>query len=218
MKRKAIIFLIVIAVILVCVLSALVIKFGKKDVLENDLNIPSFDTEDNVENSSDLEDEKVVSENKVSEMLEEEKNTSNKENVEIKRYDNTPTTPIEITKVENERENENNNYEVTKQENKAVETIPQVQPKVEENKNEQEKKNIAPQCTDKHFIGAGNTNLWFNSEQSAINYYDSIQKKWGEQWEKNEIDTETYDKNCPYGYEVWSCPYCNMWTINFYYR
>ena len=74
MKRKVIIFLIVIAVILVSVLSALVIKFSKKDVLENDLNISSFDTEDNVENSSDLEDEKVVSENEVSEMLEEENN------------------------------------------------------------------------------------------------------------------------------------------------
>ena len=35
---------------------------------------------------------------------------------------------------------------------------------------------------------------------------------------KFEINDETYQKNCPYGYETWSCPFCGKWTINFYYN
>ena len=67
-------------------------------------------------------------------------------------------------------------------------------------------------------IGTGNSGKWFNSESDAIKYYKSIIKTWGDKWEKFEIDDETYNKNCPYGYEDWSCPYCGRWTINFYYN
>ena len=63
-----------------------------------------------------------------------------------------------------------------------------------------------------------NSNKWFNSKQEAINYYQGIIKTWGDKWEKFEIDDETYQKNCPYGYETWSCPFCEKWTINFYYN
>ena len=38
----------------------------------------------------------------------------------------------------------------------------------------------------------------------------------GDKWTNYEIDNETYYKNCPSGYEVFSCPYCNKWTINLY--
>ena len=78
---------------------------------------------------------------------------------------------------------------------------------------------VAPKCDgSNHGIGVGNSNKWFNSKQEAINYYDGIQKTWGDKWENFEIDSATYDKNCPYGYEVWTCPFCGKWTINFYYR
>lgn len=70
----------------------------------------------------------------------------------------------------------------------------------------------------KHRVGVGNSNKWFNSKQEAINYYQSIIKTWGDKWEKFEIDDETYNKNCPYGYEIWSFPLCGKWTINFYYN
>ena len=53
---------------------------------------------------------------------------------------------------------------------------------------------------------------------SDYDYYKSIIKNWGDKWENFEIDDETYNKNCPYGYEDWSCPYCSKWTINFYYN
>jgi hypothetical protein len=102
----------------------------------------------------------------------------------------------------------------TKKETVKVETS-----KAEEPKQEETKKTETSKCSgNNHGVGTGNSGKWFNSESEAISYYKSIIKSWGEKWEKFEIDDETYQKNCPYGYEDWSCPYCGKWTINFYYN
>ena len=98
-----------------------------------------------------------------------------------------------------------------------------VETKIPEQPKEETKVEIkqpeTPKCTDtNHGVGVGNSNKWFNSKQEAINYYQGIIKTWGDKWEKFEIDDETYQKNCPYGYETWSCPFCEKWTINFYYN
>lgn len=79
-------------------------------------------------------------------------------------------------------------------------------------------------CTkeDNHGIEVGNTGKWFNTKNEAIAYYKSQIEYWGTWWENTDLDdTEadaTYYKNCPTGYNVFSCMYCNNWTINFYYR
>lgn len=97
-----------------------------------------------------------------------------------------------------------------KEEIKVVETKPE---------SIKEPEPVIPKCNESnHYIGVGNSNKWFNSKQEAINHYQSIIKTWGDKWEKFEIDDETYQKNCPYGYETWSCPLCEKWTINFYYN
>ena len=97
-----------------------------------------------------------------------------------------------------------------KEEIKTVETKPE---------SIKEHEPVIPKCSESnHYIGVGNSNKWFNSKQEAINHYQSIIKTWGDKWEKFEIDDETYQKNCPYGYETWSCPLCEKWTINFYYN
>lgn len=76
-----------------------------------------------------------------------------------------------------------------------------------------------PKCNgNNHGVGTGNSGKWFDNESEAVAYYNSIIKMWGDKWENFEIDDETYHKNCPYGYEDWSCPYCGKWTINFYYN
>lgn len=76
-----------------------------------------------------------------------------------------------------------------------------------------------PKCEgNKHGIETGNSGRWFNTESEAIAIYDAEIKKWGDKWTSGEIDKSTYLKNCPSGYEDWSCPYCHKWTINFYYR
>ena len=92
-------------------------------------------------------------------------------------------------------------------------------PKTVEPKQEENKKIETYKCSgSNHGVGVGNSQKWFNSESEAISYYKSIIKNWGDKWENFEIDDETYNKNCPYGYEDWSCPYCSKWTINFYYN
>lgn len=112
---------------------------------------------------------------------------------------------------------ENNTQEI-KKEIKEEPKIVDV-PKQETPKQEEPKKVETPKCSgNNHGVGTGNSGKWFNSESEAINYYKSIIKTWGDKWEKFEIDDETYNKNCPYGYEDWSCPYCGKWTINFYYN
>ena len=75
-------------------------------------------------------------------------------------------------------------------------------------------------CTNNnnHSLSIGNSGKWFGSKSEAIAYYNQQTKYWGEQWENNKIDNDTYYKNCPSGYEVWDCMYCGKWTINFYYR
>ena len=111
--------------------------------------------------------------------------------------------------------------EVQKEETKVENIQQKEEPKVIETKPEpiKEPEPVTPKCSgSNHGVGVGNSNKWFNTQQEAINYFDGIQKTWGDKWEKFEIDSATYDKNCPYGYEVWTCPFCGKWTINFYYR
>ena len=75
-------------------------------------------------------------------------------------------------------------------------------------------------CTNNnnHGMDIGNSKKWFNSKNEAVAYYNDQISYWGNQWENEMIDDATYYKNCPAGYEIWSCMYCGKWTINFYYR
>lgn len=161
--------------------------------------------------------------------MEKELNISNdKESEEIAPEESNVTVTLCNTTEKKRKE------KITKEEKKIEETQekiideekketqqPKEEPKVVETKSEpiKESEPVIPKCDgSNHGVGVGNSNKWFNSKQEAINYYDGIQKTWGDKWERFEIDSATYDKNCPYGYEVWTCPFCGKWTINFYYR
>lgn len=121
------------------------------------------------------------------------------------------TQVVQTTKVESKPQEI---VQEIKEEPKVIEVPKQETPKQEEPKIVE-----VPKCSgNNHGVGTGNSGKWFNSESDAIKYYKSIIKTWGDKWEKFEIDDETYNKNCPYGYEDWSCPYCGRWTINFYYN
>lgn len=121
------------------------------------------------------------------------------------------TQVVQTTKVESKPQEI---VQEIKEEAKVIEVPKQETPKQEEPRIVE-----IPKCSgNNHGVGTGNSGKWFNSESDAIKYYESIIKTWGDKWEKFEIDDETYNKNCPYGYEDWSCPYCGRWTINFYYN
>lgn len=124
--------------------------------------------------------------------------------------------PISEVKEEKLNINNNNTPQITKEEN--IQEKSEITKQEDENKQENqvtEKK----QCNGNyHGVSVGNSGKWFDTEKEAIDYYYSIIKTYGDQWENFEIDDETYKKKCPYGYQDWSCPYCGKWTIDFYYN
>lgn len=145
------------------------------------------------------------------------------EETEIQEITKEPTTPIV------EKTNKSDNTNKNKETKQAQVTQPKQDSQVKEtkvnNSNTTEKReetntntnqnkntnntNNAPKCTH------SNSN-WYNSKAEAEAIYNAEIKKWGDKWTNYEIDNETYYKNCPSGYEVFSCPYCNKWTINLY--
>ena len=182
--------------------------------ISEDYPIISESSSDNLE----IEKELNISNDKESEEIAPEKS-----NVTVTLSNATEEKRKEkITKEEKKiEETQEKNIVEEKKEIQVQDTQPKEEPKVVETKPEpiKEPEPVAPKCDgSNHGVGVGNSNKWFNSKQEAINYYDGIQKTWGDKWENFEIDSATYDKNCPYGYEVWTCPFCGKWTINFYYR
>lgn len=168
--------------------------------------------EDNIEVEevqNNTETAEIIDQPQIQETHKEEKVISSTPKIE------KTTQVVQTKKVETQpQEVKHEVKEEPKEEPKVVDT-----PKQETPKQEEPKKVETPKCSgNNHGVGTGNSGRWFNSETEAINYYKSIIKTWGDKWEKFEIDDETYNKNCPYGYDDWSCPYCGKWTINFYYN
>lgn len=226
MNKKVIIILIIIALIIASITGVLIIKSKSKNTNFSDEKIDKFEEKNIVENNEIQDD---IS-NEITENLVQEEITAEETNqeTEIKKVAiiETPKQEQVITTSSNTKQsNKTSNVETPKQETTKeqpkIQQVTQTETKVTETKVEpiQETKPSVPQCTDtKHGMDVGNSGKWFNSKQEAINYNDSIQKTWGNKWESFEIDDDTYDKNCPYRYDVWTCPFCGKWTINFYYR
>ena len=74
-------------------------------------------------------------------------------------------------------------------------------------------------CTNNsnHSIKCGNIGMWFGSRREVDTYFSSVCNKWGTKYKNEEITWEEYTKNCPQGYECWSCSYCGKWTGDFTY-
>ena len=218
--------------IIIVLIIALTTFLGGNIYTNNEQRLSENITKISDDNTIISEENTIISESfdenfgKLSENLEMEKelNISNdKENDEIAPEKNNVTVTLYNATEEKKKEKitkEEKRIEETKEEKIEV-SQPKEEPKVVETKTEpiKEPEPVTPKCDgSNHGVGVGNSNKWFNSKQEAINYYDGIQKTWGDKWENFEIDSATYDKNCPYGYEVWTCPFCGKWTINFYYR
>ena len=61
-------------------------------------------------------------------------------------------------------------------------------------------------------------NKWFNSYNEAVSYYDNLILDYSNKIHNGQITFEEYNKQCPCGYEIWSCQYCGKWTLNYYKR
>lgn len=190
-------------------------ELKQNEYIANDVEIENKAEDKTSENILIIpeENEVIMKDNEIQET------TDNEVIEEYISVEKSVATPKEEKK--NEQPKTQKVQEVQKEETKVENIQQKEETKVVETKIEpiKEPEPVTPKCDgSNHGVGVGNSNKWFNTQQEAINYFDGIQKTWGDKWEKFEIDSATYDKNCPYGYEVWTCPFCGKWTINFYYR
>lgn len=189
----------------------------QENIIDNE-NIIENTVENNVEQSNHVEDN----------------TTSQNQAVEESKTVET-TQPVQEKNVKTSAKKENNKTTTSKQQTTQEKTPSQPQKSEPSSKSEQtttpvknndnsykeQEVQIAPktECVgNNHKIGAGNTGKWFETQEQAAAYFKTEIAKWGKQWENFEITDEEYHKNCPYGYEVWTCPQCQKWTVNFYYN
>src|SRR5699024_6731395 len=173
-------------------------------------------------NEIQYEEKTEVASNEIDNELQKEittektkKEANEEQNKKVEKKENEK---IEIKEDKKEKSNNVNLTANTKKEN--VETSKPVETKKEEKYTEVEI-DIAEkkECnSNNHGIGVGNSGKWFNTKDEAIATYKKEVKIWEDKWTtNNEISYDEYCTNCPYGYEIWSCPLCNKWTINYYY-
>lgn len=68
-----------------------------------------------------------------------------------------------------------------------------------------------------HSMPTGNIGKWFNSRNELNSYYLNVGKEWNNKYSNGKITFEELTKNCPEGYECWSCSNCGKWSGNFKY-
>lgn len=236
MKKKISIILILICLILVGVL--LIYRNDKENVemqnnqitSENEIqyqdneeniieNIALEETNESLE-KNETENVKVIEEEKdIQKENKQNKNETNNTTNKVVKKENTttnkPTISVNnkqetISKNEEPKETISTEKEKPKENEKTTTDKPTEDKPIIDNTKTEEKQDNQVKCTH-------STSNYYNSKAEAIAEYDRIINEWSDKWLNNEVDDETYYKNCPDGYEIFSCPYCNKWTISLYY-
>ena len=190
----------------------------KNDTKNISENISLDDNNVTIEEVAEIENTEIKIEEKEGIVRE---NNSTKEVKELKEIKEKDDSKIETKKVEESKNIKKDLVEVKITEKSQPAKIEQKEETKASNDYIEVKVDIAEkkECQgNNHKMGAGNTELWFETKAQADNYYNSQIEKWGKLWENDEITKDEYLKKCPSGYEVWTCPQCKKWTINFYYR
>lgn len=150
-------------------------------------------------------------------IVETKKETDTKQNIKKQNSTIEKKEKAEIEQKAEKQEISNNKTlpETTKQEILEKKQETQIENKYTEVKVDMAEKKECSNNT--HGMEVGNSGKWFNTKDEAIATYKAEIKKWGNKWTNNEISDEDYYSNCPCGYEIWDCPFCNKWTINYYF-
>ncbi len=217
--KKIVIFIITILILGVLAMTTCIQNSKRIEQEKERKQIANIDNEEiTVAKDNEIQSNIIEKEEKVNiviedEIIEQEKIVQKKDSKEItKKTDSDAKIEQNINKTDEKKEVE----ETKKTEPKNTETKTETQINsnyTEVNVNVAENK----KCDrNNHGMSTGNTGLWFETKDEAIATYKAEIKKWGDKWTNDEISDDEYYKNCPYGYEVWSCPYCNKWTLNYY--
>lgn len=162
----------------------------------------------------------IDTEEQKNDVIIEEETEKKRDTAKVKQEENKENKKTE-TKVaikKEEKQNISNNQPLPKT-NKQEVTETKKETKVQDNYTEVKVDVIEKKKCDgnNHGRSIGNSNKWFETKEEAIATYKAEIKKWGNKWSNNEISDEDYYSNCPYGYEIWDCPFCSKWTINYYF-
>lgn len=188
-----------------------------------------------------MQSENVIVEENVATKIEERTEEKNEEIIEIQstkveekheiKTNEITGTPVKkeiiaVEKKENKNTSENNEKKIEVQETKKEESYiekskedkEQAKTNQDNSTQEKEQETVITKCTEtNHMIETGNSGKWFDTKQEAVAFYEKEIKEWEEKWLKDEIDDDTYYKNCPDGYEYLSCPLCQKWTLTLFY-
>lgn len=212
--------------------------------IENIISLNQQESNSEFENNEEAESiEEICLENELlNEVINDEQLVEEKEKIKVKseneskKTQNTIVTQKQATNTSKEEKKNVTNENTSNKINNSVsektntnKTVEKEEEKTTSNLNEAKANNsykeyevtIAKktQCDgNNHKITSGNTGKWFDTQAQADNYYNQELEKWGRQWETGKIKKDEYLKKCPSGYETWSCPQCQKWTLNFYYR
>lgn len=168
------------------------------------------------------EDEKIELASDIIDVEEQKSNEILEEKIEIEQEKVTKKTDTKVESKEEQKveiQKQTNIGTITETKNQeAVETKKETP--IQESSYTEVKVNIAEkkECDgNNHGRSIGNSNKWFETKDEAIATYKAEIKKWGDKWSNDEISDDVYYKNCPIGYEIWDCPFCNKWTLNYHY-
>lgn len=224
MKNKKV--LIFIPMLIIIGISALIIVNIQNKATKKISNI-SFQNNSNIIDNK-FKENNEINVNEIVESKIEEINVEETENKEITENIEQPKATESYYKEEYyesiEEIQKTTNKETKAIETTKIETTEQVvsTPQVEEDKTP------TITCEDIHKNLKGNCNIWFSSQGQAVEYYNKlVADKDKEIQEKIKQQTNAEDRDrvyreetlkCPYGYELITCPICNKWTLNMYYR
>lgn len=185
----------------------------KSEVVEEQQEIEQIQEQQEIQATAKVEEQKK----------EETKPIEKKQEVKTKEETKTESITVkqlsQTTKVEEKTEEKEIIEEQKKEETIKEESKPQ-EIKQESNYTEIEVKVAEKtECIDnKHCAVTGNSNKWFEKQSEAIAEYNAELEKWSQKCKSGEITYEELVKQSPYGYETWSCPKCNQYTLNYYYN
>lgn len=188
-------------VIIILLISNFCYYGGGNENGQKAVNIEKQEQKENAIKNDNEEKTEINTFGKIDDVIEKkEKENSIKKISEEKQISEQSKKEKQTEIKRNTQESENKITNTTKSE---VQTKNTITAKTEETKER-------PKCTH-------TSENYYNSKTEAEAIYNAEIKKWGDKWTSNEIDIEEYSKKCPDGYEVWSCQYCNKWTIEMYY-
>lgn len=238
MKKKVFITVLIILILLSCMMGIAyftypkdkMISLSKENVINTNENTMDISTNNNISDEVTKEYNTTIPEVEIETKKDEE--TPKKDSTIVEKTASTVNTSNSTTKnaASNDKNiqknNEVNNKDATSKATTSPSTIEKTTPKETTtskpvDKPTETKKETQPtRCThnNNHGMDVGNCGKWFNSKSEAIAYYEEKVNYWSNLWESYQIEDSKYYKNCPTGYEYWSCMYCNKWTINLYYR